>query len=133
LNYQNASTQIPSGTTTVPASAKGSLRKAGAYWDRYVKATNNAPNADLARLALFVFDENGLNQPAKAKDVVRVLAAKANDSQTYLLLVKYAAASSDTRTAQLAGQKAIDLASSTQRKQVEKLVKQLQTPAPKQQ
>ena len=67
------------------------------------------------------------------KDAVRVLAADANDTQTYLLLVRYAAAARDTRTAQLAAQKAIDLAPKNQRKQVEKVAKQLQTPAPQQQ
>jgi hypothetical protein len=133
LNYQAASAQVPSGSTTIPDDAKDELRKAGAYWDRYVKATDGDPSPDLARLALFVFNEQGLNQPAKAKDVARVLAANSNDTQSYLLLVKYAGASGDKRTAQLATQKAIDLAPKGQRKQVEKLAKQLQTPTPQQQ
>jgi hypothetical protein len=84
-------------------------------------------------VALIVFDKTGLNQPTKAKDVVRVIAADRNDSQTYLLLVQYATAAGDQRTSQLAAQKAIDLAPKNQRKQVEKLAKQLQTPAPQQQ
>jgi hypothetical protein len=133
LNYQAASAQVPSGSTTMPDGAKDELRKAGAYWDRYVTATDGDPSPDLARLALFVFNEQGLNQPAKAKDVARVLAANSNDTQSYLLLVKYAGASGDTRTAQLATQKAIDLAPKGQRKEVEKVAKQLQTPTPQQQ
>jgi hypothetical protein len=133
LNYQAASAQVPSGSTTIPDDAKDELRKAGAYWDRYVKATDGDPSPDLARLALFVFNEQGLNQPAKAKEVARVLAANSNDTQSYLLLVKYAGASGDTRTAQLATQKAIDLAPKGQRKEVEKVAKQLQTPTPQQQ
>lgn len=133
LNYQVASAQTPSGSTTIPEEGKDNLRKAGAYWERYVKATDGEPDPDLARVALIVFDKTGLNQPAKAKDVVRVLAADANDAQTYLLLVQYAAAAGDTRTAQLAAQKAVDLAPKGQRKAVEKTAKQLQTPAPQQQ
>jgi hypothetical protein len=133
LNYQVASSQTPSGSSAVPDSAKDDLRKAGAYWDRYVKATNNDPDPGLARIALFIYNPQGLNQPAKAKDAVRVLAADANDAQTYLLLVQYATAAGDKRTAQLAGQKAVDLAPKGQRKQVEKTVKQLQTVAPPQQ
>jgi hypothetical protein len=133
LNYQVASSQTPSGSTTIPKEGKDSLRRAGAYWDRYVKATDGAPDPDLARVALIVFDKTGLNQPTKAKDVVRVIAADRNDSQTYLLLVQYATAAGDQRTSQLAAQKAIDLAPKNQRKQVEKLAKQLQTPAPQQQ
>jgi hypothetical protein len=133
LNYQAASAQIPSGTSTVPDEAKDELRRSAAYWDRYVEAKDGEPDPDLARIALFVFDTGGLDQPAKAKDVVRVLAAEANDTQTYLLLVQKATAAGDTRTAQLAAEKAIDLAPKNQRKQVEKAAKQLQTAAPEQQ
>ena len=133
LHYQVASSQTPSGSTTIADDQKDELRKAGAYWDRYVTATGNDPNPDLARVALIVFDKTGLNQPAKAKDVVRVLAADANNAQTYLLLVQYATAAGDKRTAQLAAQKAVDLAPKAQRKQVEKTAKQLQTAAPPQQ
>jgi hypothetical protein len=133
LNYQVASSEVPSGSTEVPESGKDDLRKAGAYWDRYVEATDGEPNPDLARIALFVFDRGGLNRPDKAKEAVRVIAAEANDVQSYLLLVQYAAAAGDTRTAQLAAQKAVDLAPKSQRKQVEKAAEQLQNPAPQQQ
>jgi hypothetical protein len=133
LHYQVASSQTPSGSTTIPEDGKDDLRKAGAYWDRYVKATDNNPDPGLARYALIIFDRNGLNQPEKAKDAVRVLAADANDAQTYLLLVQYATAAGDKRTAQLAAQKAVDLAPKDQRKQVEKTAKQLQIAAPQQQ
>ncbi|MEA2361461.1 MAG: hypothetical protein QOD71_606 [Thermoleophilaceae bacterium] len=133
LNYQVAASQVPSGTSKVPEEGQDDLRKAGAYWERYVKAKQGEPDAGLARIALFVYNEDGLNQPDKAKEAVRVLAAQANDTQTYLLLVRYATAAGDKRTAQLAAQKAIDLAPKDQRKQVEKVAKQMQTPAPQQQ
>jgi hypothetical protein len=133
LNYQVASAETPSGSAQIPEEGRDDLRRASAYWERYVEATDGEPDPDLARVALIVYDQTGLNQPAKAKDVVRVLAADANDSQTYLLLVRYATAAGDTRTAQLAAQKAIDLAPEGQRKEVEKAAKQLQTPAPQQQ
>jgi hypothetical protein len=133
LEYQDAAANVQSGTSTIPEEGKDSLRKAATYWERYLEATDDKPDPDLARVALIVFDKGGLNQPDKAKDAVRVLAADANDSQTYLLLVQYATAAGDTRTAKLAAQKAIDLAPKGERKQVEKLAKQLQTAAPQQQ
>jgi len=133
LNYQAAVAQTPSGSTTITEDGKDDLRQAGLYWERYVEATGNEPNPDLARYALNIYAASGLNQPAKAKEAVRVLAAQANDSQTYLLLVQYAAQAGDTRTAKLAAQKAIDLAPDDQRKQVEKAAKQLQNAAPQQQ
>jgi hypothetical protein len=133
LNYQAAVSQQPSGSTAFPADAKDELRAAAAYYERYVNATNGEPSADLARFAYTIYGTGGLNQPDKAKEAVRVLAAKSNDSQTYLLLVQTATAAGDKRTAQLAAQKAIDLAPKGQRKQVEKVAKQLQSAAPQQQ
>jgi hypothetical protein len=127
LNYQAAVSQQPSGSTAFPEDSKDELRAAAAYWERYVDATNGEPSADLARFAYTIYGPTALNKPDKAKDAVRVLAAKANDAQTYLLLVQAATAAGDTRTAQLAAQKAIDLAPKGQRKQVEKTAKQLQT------
>ena len=110
LNYQVAASQTPSGSTTIPEEGQDDLRRAGIYWERYVKATDGEPDPGLARIALIVYDKSGLNQPGKAKEAVRVLAADSNDTQTYLLLVQYATAAGDTRTAQLAAQKAVDLA-----------------------
>jgi hypothetical protein len=133
LNYQAAVSQQPSGSSAFSADAKDDLRAAGAYWDRYVEAKNGEPSADLARVAYTIFGTTGLNQPDKAKEAVRVIAAQVNDSQTYLLLVQTATTAGDTRTAQLAAQKAIDLAPKSQKKQVQKLAKQLQSAAPQQQ
>ena len=127
LNYQAAVSQQPSGSAAFPEDSKDELSAAGAYWERYVKATNGEPSADLARFAYTIYGPTALNKPDKAKDAVRVLAAKANDTQTYLLLVQTATAAGDTRTAQLAGQKAVDLAPKARRKEVQKAVKQLQT------
>jgi cytochrome c-type biogenesis protein CcmH/NrfG len=132
-NYQVAVSQTPSGTTAIPEEGKDDLRKAGRYWERYVEASNSEPSPDLAKYALNVYSPDGLNQPAKAKEAVRILAADANDAQTYLLLVQYATAAKDTRTAKLAAQKAVELAPKNQRKEVEKAAKQLQNAAPQQQ
>jgi hypothetical protein len=132
-NYQVAVSQTSSGTTAISAEGKDDLRKAGTYWERYLAASNGEPSPDLAKYALNVYSPDGLNQPAKAKEAVRVLAADANDAQTYLLLVQYATAAKDTRTAKLAAQKAVDLAPKNQRKEVEKAAKQLQNAAPQQQ
>jgi hypothetical protein len=126
LNYQAAVSQQPSGSSTFPEDSKDELRKAGAYWDRYVQAKGGEPSPDLARFAYTIFGTGGLNKPAKAEEAVRAIAAQSNDSQTYLLLVQTATAAGDTRTAQLAAQKAVDLAPKAQRKQVQKVAKQLQ-------
>jgi hypothetical protein len=126
LNYQAAVSQVPSGSTTVPEEGKDELRRAAAYYERYVQAKKDNPSSDLAQMALNIYDTGGLNQPDKAKDAVRVIAAARNDWQSYLLLVQKATAAGDKRTAQLAAQKAVDLAPQAQKKQVEQAAKQYQ-------
>lgn len=133
LYYQSASSEAPSGSTQIPEEGKDDLRKAATYWERYVAASDGKPDPGLARVALIVFDRGGLNQPDKAKEAARVIAADANDPQTYLLLVQYATAAGDTRTADLAAQKAVDLAPQDLKKQVEREAERLKKPAPAQQ
>jgi len=98
-----------------------------------VEATDGDPNPSLARLALQAYAPGALNQPGKAKEAVRIIAADSNDTQTYLLLVQYATLAGDERLAGLAGQKAVDLAPENARKQVEKQVRQLKKAAAAQQ
>jgi len=126
LNYQAAVSQLPSGSSTIPEDAKDELRNAATYYERYVDAKKGDPSESVARLALNIYDTGGLNEPDKAKDAVRVIAAASNDWQTYLLLVQKATAAGDKRTAQLAAQKAVDLAPKAQQKQVEQAAKQYQ-------
>ena len=126
LNYQAAVSQMQSGSSTIPDDAKDELRRAATYYERYVDAKNGNPSQSIARLAMNIYDTGGLNEPDKAKDAVRVIAAANNDWQTYLLLVQKATAAGDTRTAQLAAQKAVDLAPKAQKKQVEQAAKQYQ-------
>jgi hypothetical protein len=127
LNYQAAVSQQPSGSSAFPEDSKDELRAAATYWDRYVEAKDGDPDPTLARLAYSMFGQTGLNEPKKALVAVRAIAADANDFQSYLLLVQTATAAGDKRTAQLAGQKAVDLAPEAQKKQVQKAIKQLQT------
>ena len=126
LNYQAAVSQMQSGSSTIPADAKDELQRASTYYQRYVDAKGGNPSQSVARLAMNIYDTGGLNQPDKAKDAVRVIAAANNDWQTYLLLVQKATAAGDKRTAQLAAQKAVDLAPKAQKKQVEQAAKQYQ-------
>jgi hypothetical protein len=127
LNYQAAVSQQPSGSSAFPEDSKDELRAAAAYWDRYVEAKDGDPDPTLARLAYGMFGQTGLNDPKRALVAVRAIAADANDFQSYLLLVQTATAAGDKRTAQLAGQKAVDLAPKAQKKQVQDAIKQLQT------
>ena len=113
--YSLATSQRESGSTGFPADAKDDLRQAGVYWQRYVEAADK-PNPDTAGYALQVYDVSALNRPKDAQQAAAILAEAANDSASYLRLVSYAARAGDKRTADLATQKAVELAPKAQRK-----------------
>jgi len=74
-----------------------------------------------------------LNRPKQAQETASILARSANDAPSYLRLVSFAARAGDTRTADLAGQKAVDLAPKDQKKLIEKQVEALKKAAQGQQ
>jgi hypothetical protein len=117
-NYQLATSQQPSGATSFPEEARDDLQKAGNYWQRYMEAESENPSATTALYALRVYDVGALNQPKQAARAASIVAEDRNDFSGYLQLVQYAALARDKRTADLAAQKAVDLAPKNQRKQV---------------
>ena len=131
--YGLATSQQETGSTSFPDDAKDELRKAGAYWQRYVDAVSDKPSADTALYALRVFDVGALNQPKRAQEAAAIIAEAQNDSSSYLQLVAYAALAKDKRTADLAAQKAVDLAPEDQREQVKAQAEALKQPQPQQQ
>jgi hypothetical protein len=127
--YSLATSQRGSGTVGFPADAKDELRKAGQYWQRYTKTVKGDPSPEAARYALQVFDVSALNKPKEAEKAAAILAKDSNDVASYLRLVSYAALAGDTRTADLAAKKAIDLAPKAQRKQVKQQVEAIKKQA----
>jgi hypothetical protein len=130
--YSLATSQRESGSVGFPADAKDDLREAGVYWQRYVQATNK-PSPDVAGYALQVYDVGALNKPKEAQKAAAILAEDGNDTASYLRLVSYAARAGDTRTADLATQKAVDLAPKAQRKLIKKQAEALKKAAQQQQ
>ena len=128
--YSLATGQRESGAIGFPDDAKDELRKAGEYWQRYTRVVEGEPSAEAARYALQVYDVSALNRPKEAQKAAAILAQDANDVASYLRLVSYAALAGDTRTADLAAKKAVDLAPKAQRKQVEKQAEALKKPPP---
>jgi hypothetical protein len=123
-----AGQELPSGSTQYPEEAMDELREASKYWQRYLEVEDGKPDPSLARVALAIYDRNALNQPMEASAAMRIVAEDINNFQTYLALVQRAAAAGDTRTADLAAQKAVDLAPERLRKQVKRQAERLKTP-----
>lgn len=130
--YSLATTQQESGATDFPDDARDELQKAGSAWQRYVAAAEGEPSATAATYALRVYDVGALNRPKEAQKAATILAEAQNDSSSYLQLVGYASLAGDTRTADLATQKAVDLAPKGQKKAVEQQAEQFKQSAQQQ-
>jgi hypothetical protein len=130
--YSLATSQRQTGSPGFPPDAKDDLRKAGAYWQRYAAVTDK-PSPAVAGYALQVYDVGALNKPKEAEKAASILAEDGNDTASYLRLVLYASRAGDTRTADLATQKAVDLAPKAQRKLVKKQSEAIKKQAQQQQ
>ena len=130
--YGLATTQQESGTAEFPDEARDELRNSASAWQRYVDAEEGQPNPTTATYALRVYDVGALNQPKEAQKAAAIVAESENDFNSYLQLVGYAALAGDTRTADLATQKAVDLAPEGQRKAVRQQAQQLKQSAQQQ-
>ena len=126
--YGLATAQQVSGSTAFPDDAKDELRRAAQYWQRYADAVDEDPTASTAQYALRIYDRGALNQPAEAQNAAAIIARRRGDTQAYLQLVAYAGLAGDTRTADLAAEKAVDLAPKAQKKAVKQQAELLKKP-----
>jgi hypothetical protein len=127
-NYALATSQIDSGSQTFPDDAKDELRAAAKYWQRYLETHQGKPDPSLAGVAFQIYDVNALNDAKEAQRAMGIIAEERNDSASYLQLVAYAARAGDTRTANLAAIKAVDLAPKGQKQAVKKQAEALKNP-----
>jgi hypothetical protein len=127
-DYYQLATINASADGTFDEDAKSDLRKSAANWEAYLALEPKKVDASLATLALQVYDPLALNKPKQAEEAARVIAEARNNTNAYVALVQYATLAGDTRVADLAGEKAIDLAPKGQKKEAEALVKQAKQP-----
>ena len=129
-DYYSLAAALPVGEDgRVPEDGQASLRKADANYRAYLALEPEKPDASLALTALQIYDPNALNKPQEAKEAAALRAEVQNDTESYLTLVQYATLAGDTRTADLAAQKAVDLAPKKQRKAVKAAAEQAKAPA----
>jgi len=127
--YSLAAAQPVGEDGRVPEEGQDELRKADANYRAYLALEPEKPDVSLALTALQIYDPNALNKPTQAKEAAALRARVQDDSESYLALVQYATLAGDTRTADLAAQKAVDLAPKKQRKAVKAAAEQAKMPA----
>ena len=77
-----------------------------------------------------IYAPTALNKPAEGAEAAEIVTTAQPSAQAYLQLATYAAAAGQDRKADLAGQKAIELAPKKQRSTVKQLVEQATQAAP---
>ena len=132
-NFQLASSQLPQGALAYPEDARDELQATATAWERYLALPPDPVDDGLARLMLQTYGQGALNQPDKLVGTAELIARANPNPQNYLILTQYAAQAGQTRTADLAGQKAIDLAPRDQRSTVRDQVEQAKAAAAVQQ
>jgi hypothetical protein len=120
-HYQLATDDADPNTGAFGTAGKTELEKASTAWQRYVQVANK-PSDSLAGLMLQAYGDGGLKQADKAAKAAELIANARPSAQAYLTLTIYAAKAGQTRIADLAGQKAVELAPKAQKKLVQKQV-----------
>ena len=131
--YQLATQEADPTTGQFTDAGKERLAEADAAWQRYLALDPKNPDASLASLMVNVYGPGGLNKPAEGAEAAEIFAVaqpRAGAAQAYLQLAQFAAQAGQERKADLAGQKAIELAPKDQRSTVKQLVEQVTQAAP---
>ena len=117
--FSLASSDVDQQTGAFGEEARPDLENAAAAWQRYLRVETEKPAASTAGYAVQVYDVTALNDPAEALEAAQIVAERRNDASSYLNVVKYATLAGNTRIADLAGDKALDLAPPGQRRTVQ--------------
>jgi hypothetical protein len=103
----------------ITSKGKQLFRQAAQAWDSYIALNPAKPNSELAELMLSVYSEPGLNEPAKAVEVLQIIvAARPTVASFYAELAEYAYKAKNTRVGDLASEKAVSLSPATDRTRV---------------
>jgi hypothetical protein len=98
-------------------SARPFLDRAAAVWPQYLTATRGHPDVPIASLMVGVY-ANGLNRPADAAHAAELVAVEQPSAASYLSLAELSSRAGNRRKAELAAQKALELAEPGERAQV---------------
>ena len=123
-NYRLAAEKADPNTGVFTDDGKKKLNEAAGAWERYLALNPAKPNDTLAGYMLQAYSQAGLNKPDKAKKAAEIFSEAHPSANAYIQVVFYASLAGDTRTAKLAGEKALELAPKGQRSSVKELIKQ---------
>ena len=128
-SYQLANEDADPNTGAYGEGAKGNLAKADRAWQRYLALDPERPDDSLARLMVQAYSPGALNKAAEAARAAEIVAEIDATPAAFIQLTQYAALAGQTRKADLAGRRAVELAPKDQRKLVKQQVEQAKAAA----
>ena len=132
VNYASAGDGFDSETQQFTQEGKDRLAEADRAWQRHAELAKAKPDTEVAkRMALLAYAPGGLNKPAEA---VKAFEAALETDQNpqygdFLQLAQFAYLAGQTRKADLAGQRAVELAPKAQRSEVKSTIEQFKSEA----
>ncbi len=119
LRYQRASIDgLAADDITFNDKGKQKLRLAAQAWERHLALDPEQPNTRVARVMVQAYATTGINEPTKAVQAMQIVTAaeKPPSSNLYAQLAQLAYQARDTRTGDLAADRAVELADDGQKK-----------------
>jgi hypothetical protein len=103
----------------VTSKGKELFSQIASSWNHYLALDPSKPNLPLAKNMVRVFDEEGLNQPAAAVQVLQIVVAGEPQSEAlFAALAEYSYKAHNARQGDLASEKAVSLAPKGERKRL---------------
>jgi hypothetical protein len=125
-HYTIAASDTDRETGAFGEDGKDELKKASDAWKRYLALKPEKVDPALATLMLQAYGQTALNEPENATEAAELVADVRNDATSYIQLVQYATLAGQKRKAELAADKALELAPEGERDTVKQLLEQAQ-------
>ena len=122
LSYELAVAEADPASGQFTEEGKELLQDADMAWREYVEVRR--PKTAIARMMVQAYGPNGLDKPADAAEAAEIVALAEPSAQAYIELLQHATRAGQTRKADLAGQKALELARPDERETVRALIEQ---------
>ena len=129
-HYSLAATDTSQEDSSFGDDGKDELKKASVAWKRYLALKPEKPNAEIAARMSTAYSSLGLNEPASAAEAAEIVATEQGDVNSYLQLVQYATQAGQKRKADLAAEKALELAPEGDRDTVKQIIEQYKAAPP---
>ena len=131
-HFTIASGDVDEKTGAYNDDGKEELGKADVAWKKYLALEPEKVDLTMAQLMMQVYSPSALNKPKEGSEAAEIVATERNDAASYIQLLQFATAAGQTRKADLAAEKALELTPKEERKtvkeQIEAFKKQAQQP-----